>query len=193
MKLVMNGSEIEVPEDFTKLSGFLFDYVKDYIGSISDPEEAKKKMEESIPISDDRFSILHVQTIRKFLELLKENEPEDYENSKEIIEKNLKKEKIEELPEWAFGFFESIEKDTLFTTMNCANYLLIKSFFMYSTKYVADKTVGMDVREMRNFLNEDFDFSNEDIEAFKAEESWKLLMIENGLIPAEEGDSSSDE
>jgi hypothetical protein len=28
MKLVMNGSEVEVPEDFTKLSGFLFDYVK---------------------------------------------------------------------------------------------------------------------------------------------------------------------
>jgi hypothetical protein len=50
----------------------------------------------------------------------------------------------------------------------------------------------MDVREMRNFLNEDFDFSKEDIEAFKTDESWKLLMIENGLIPAEEGDSSSD-
>jgi hypothetical protein len=73
----------------------------DYIGSISDPEEAKKKMEESIPISDDRFSVLHLQTILKFLELLKEKEPEDYEKSKEIIEKNSNRETVSWSPHFS--------------------------------------------------------------------------------------------
>lgn len=93
--------------------------------------------------------------LAKLLELLNVNAKNDAEEVTKII-----KELIE------------TDMNTMIDVLGAANYIEATSLFDLSCKVLADKFKGMSVEEIREFLDIECDFTDEELQRIRAESAW---------------------
>ncbi|THU55340.1 hypothetical protein C4D60_Mb11t05540 [Musa balbisiana] len=64
------------------------------------------------------------------------------------------------------------ELNMMIDVLGAANYIEATSFFDLSCKVLADKFKGMSVEEVREFLNIECDFTEEELQQIHAENAW---------------------
>ncbi|GMR58470.1 hypothetical protein PMAYCL1PPCAC_28665, partial [Pristionchus mayeri] len=97
---------------------------------------------------------------------------EEHKDDPEWVEKKDEENKIEDIPDYDKQKFDAIDKQVLYGLIIASELLDIKGLFDSTCKIVAGKLNGKTVEEMREYLEVECDFTEEELAEIQKENEW---------------------
>ncbi|KAI0405034.1 s-phase kinase-associated protein 1 [Xylaria palmicola] len=158
MVTLISGDDIEVHASLKAVRQSVV------ISIMLDILEGEKTSNIPIPVPE-----LNGETLHKIMEWCEHYRAEQVPAS--IQEAKTITDTLTALPEFDANFFD-VDRLTLFTIANAANYLEIPLLSEYSIFVISKKLEGMTTQEMREYLNLPNDFTPEQEQAIRDENAW---------------------
>lgn len=166
--------KIQIQEDCLEISHDIVKQIK-VVKKMVDDFASETLSEEPIPIPSEELTLSDFKKIVEFCDQHKDLDPEifakDDDNDNYDIDDDDGKFEIK-LSEWDNNFFGGLEKHELFRIMNASNYLEIKVLLEFGCKYVAEHIKGKSVEELREYFEQENDFTPEEEEELRKQHAW---------------------
>ncbi|GMR61215.1 hypothetical protein PMAYCL1PPCAC_31410, partial [Pristionchus mayeri] len=96
----------------------------------------------------------------------------EHKDDADWVEKKDEDNKIEDIPDYDKQTFDAIDQQILYGLIIAAELLDIKPLFDSTCKVVAGKLNGMTVEQMREYLDVECDFTEEELKTIREENEW---------------------
>ncbi|CAD5212345.1 unnamed protein product [Bursaphelenchus okinawaensis] len=149
--VLSDGREVKVHNSLHHLSGFLKDFLKTMA---NDPSSIVK-----IPTNDVGYD--EVELLNNFVAYLDENYKDQVRNEQD--RKDFWMEFIPTHKENLRNLAKDVDKDLLITSANAGDYLIIPAFISFCTYFLCERAQNLKLKELREFLNEEADFDEEQL------------------------------
>ncbi|CAD5216598.1 unnamed protein product [Bursaphelenchus xylophilus] len=144
--------EIKVHNSLQHLSGFL----KDFLKSLGEEQEGNSI---KIPTKDVGYD--EVELLNKFVAFLEQHHKDQVRNEQD--RKDFWMEFIPSNREELRPLAKDVDKDLLITAANAGDFLIVPAFISFCTYFLCERAQNLKLKELREFLNEEADFDEEQL------------------------------